>query len=199
LQDRDDGMEGTGTTGRTWAPVDVELLRGVQRRDRESLGRFFDLVFPFVYSFAYRMTGERASAEDVTQEVFLKVHRAADRIDTGRSPYPWLAAITTNTCRDEVRRVVRRAERPLDEGVSTHADTGPTPDEHLARKERAHLLQQALLSLDETQRSVILLRDYSGCSHEEIAKIVGATPAAVRKRYSRALDALRVHVKRLVR
>jgi RNA polymerase sigma factor (sigma-70 family) len=170
----------------------------VRRRDRDALGRFFDLVFPFVYSLAFRSTGDRSSAQDIAQEVFLKVYRAAERLDSERSPYPWLTAITVNTARDLARRIATRAEQPFDEGVlASQQDVGAGPHETLVRKERENLLERALLSLDYRQRMVVLLRDYCGCSHEEIASMVDTSPAAVRKRYSRALDAMRDHIRKL--
>gem|GEM_PF-2580741 len=177
--------------------LDRDLLQGVQQRERGALGRFFDAVFPFVYNLAYRFTGDRSSAQDVAQEVFLKVYRAADRLDLDRSPYPWLTAITANTCRDLARRVATRAEEPVDELPSDGPpDSTPVPDEALVRKEEEIMLERALMSLDESHRAIVILHDYCGCSHEEIASIIDASHAAVRKRYSRALEMLRQTIRK---
>lgn len=179
-----------------WTPIETALLDGVRRRDPPALGSFFDRVFPFVYSLAARLTRDRSAAEDVTQEVFLKVYRAADRLLPDRSPYPWLSAITVNTCRDLARSRTRRMETPLeDEDLAALRDPAPSAHDTVVREEQARLLDQALASLDRPLREVVLLHDYCGCTHDEIAAFVGASPVAVRKRYSRALATMRDRVR----
>jgi RNA polymerase sigma-70 factor (ECF subfamily) len=181
-----------------WAPLDDALLAGVRRRDARALGLFFDHVFPFVYSLATRLTRDRTAAEDVTQEVFLKVHRAADKLLPERSPYPWLSTITVNTCRDLSRSRSRRMETPLDgETAAGIRDPAPGADDTVLLAEQSRLLDRALASLARRQREIVLLHDYCGWTHEEIAGLVGASPVAVRKRYSRALDAMRDRVREL--
>lgn len=172
--------------GEAWG--DRNLLEGVQRRDGEALSRFFDMSFPYVYSVAFRLTGNREAAEDVAQEVFLKVYRAADRLDVDRNPRPWLTTITYNACRDAARRIAARPEDAVDASViGERYEGGSTPADALEAREREELVERALRELDEGLRTIVLLRDYCGCSHEEIAEIVGASHGAVRKRYSRAL------------
>jgi len=169
---------------------------GVQRRDPEALGLFFERTFDSVFGLAFRLTSNRATAEDVVQEVFLKIHRAADRIDPDRSPIPWILTITTNVCRDRFRSGGHRMAKSsvsLDEepdfGASLIPDTR-TPEQDLLTKERQVLVQEAIERLPDPLQEVVLLHDYQGLGHQEIAEIVGASYAAVRKRYSRALAAL---------
>jgi DNA-directed RNA polymerase specialized sigma24 family protein len=80
-----------------------EELEGVRRRDPEALGRFFERTFDQIYGLSFRLLSDRTAAEDATQEVFLKIHRAAHRIDPQRNPTPWILTITTNVCRDLFR------------------------------------------------------------------------------------------------
>lgn len=170
---------------------DAEFLERVKRRDSLALGRFFDLAFPYVYSLAYRFTRHRETAEDITQEVFLKVYAAADRLDTGRSAKPWITAITVNACRDEARRRSARPEDSVDAATIGDVHSSPgTPEEDLIRAERDLRLERALGQLDWESRLVVLLHDYSDRPHEEIAKLMGISHDAVRKRYSRALKRL---------
>lgn len=167
---------------------DPEVLEGVRQRDEEALGRFFDASFPYVYSIALRLTGNRETAEDVTQEVFLKVYRAADRLQTDRDPKPWLTTITYNACRDLGRRAAARPEVATDAlTVGERQSATGTPEDALAQRERERLIERALLELDEQSRAAVILYDYCGLSHEETAKVMGASHAGVRKRYSRAL------------
>jgi RNA polymerase sigma-70 factor (ECF subfamily) len=169
-----------------WA--DRDLLEGVRRRDADALGRFFDAAFPYVYNLAYRLVGNREAAEDIAQEVFLKVHRAADRIDPARNARPWVTTITYNAVRDAARRTSARPEDATDPAtIGERARAQGTPDDELRRKQSGELVERALLALDETQRTIVLLFDFCGVSHAEIAEIVGASHDAVRKRYSRAL------------
>ena len=70
-----------------------EELEGVRRREPEALGRFFDRYFDRIHGLAYRLLGDRPAAEDVAQEVFLKVHRACDRLDPERSLRAFAAAL----------------------------------------------------------------------------------------------------------
>jgi RNA polymerase sigma-70 factor (ECF subfamily) len=171
-------------------------LERVRARDPEALGAFFERHFDRIYALVYRLLGDPTQAEDVTQEVFLKVHRAADRIDPARDPGPWLTTIAHNTCRDLWRsgayRLGRRAasldgDSPL---AATLAAGTPEPDRELIAAERERHVQEALGRLAPPLRAAIVLHDYEGLGHEEVAKITGIGHAAARKRYSRALAAL---------
>jgi len=171
------------------------VLEGVRRREPRALEAFFEAYFDRVFGLVYRLLGHRAGAEDVTQEVFYKVHRAAERLDIERDPMPWLAAIAHNACRDYWRSSAYRLGRrsasleaePMLQG--TLAAPGDPEREALAA-ERERLVRQALLELPEEVRSPIVLHDYQGLSHEEIAGMLGIRHDAARKRYSRALAAL---------
>jgi RNA polymerase sigma-70 factor (ECF subfamily) len=170
----------------TWVSRDV--LEGVSRRDPDALAALFDVAFPYVYNLALRLTGDRHTAEDVTQEVFLKMHRAADRLDPERHPRPWITTITYNAVRDSARRRSARPEDPVNGSeIGERASAPGTPEEDLLRREREQLLEGALGELDDESRAVVILHDFGGHSHEEIAEIIDASHAAVRKRYSRAL------------
>ncbi len=177
-------------------PPDRAELERVRARDPEALAAFFERYFDRVYGTCYRLLGDRTLAEDMTQDVFLKVHRAAHQLDPARDPGPWLTTIAHNACRDLWRsnawKLTRRSAS-LD-GDSAVAATLPHPArdperDHLAR-EREQLVQKALLQLPEPLRVAIVLHDYEGLGHEEIAAATGIHHAAARKRYSRALAAL---------
>ena len=171
-------------------------LERVRARDPEALAAFFERHFDRIYGLIYRLLGDRALAEDMTQEVFLKVHRAAHTIDPARDPMPWLVTIAHNACRDLWRsnawKLTRRAasldgDAPLAETLSRGTND---PERDALRNERERLVQEALGKLPETLRTAIVLHDYQGLGHDEIAAITGVNHAAVRKRYSRALAAL---------
>ena len=177
------------------APTTGELER-VRARDSAALGMFYERYFDHVYSLAARLMGERALAEDVTQDVFVKVWRAAPGLDVTRDPAHWLTAITCNACRDVWRSGAYRAARsgrpPADDpelGVVLSSGRND-PEEDALRTERERLVQRALTRLPETLRTPIVLHDFQGLGHAEIAGLLGIDHAAARKRYSRALAAL---------
>jgi RNA polymerase sigma-70 factor (ECF subfamily) len=165
------------------------------------MATFFRHYFGQVYGLVLRLLGERAAAEDVTQEVFYKVYRAAQQLDPARDPGPWLTAIAYNACRDLWRSAAHRMSRrsgsidddpTIDARLSSGADE---PERNALAKERERLVQEAILRLPEQLRTAIVLYDYQGLSHQEVAAITGIHHAAARKRYSRALAALAAMLK----
>jgi RNA polymerase sigma-70 factor, ECF subfamily len=172
------------------------VLEAARRRDPAALGAFFDLYFDHVHSFAARVLGNRAAAEDMAQEVFLKIHRSIDRLDPTRDPWPWLATIVQNACRDRWRSGADRMARRSDsiDGDRAAAERlvagGEGPEAHASARERERLVRDAIAMLPEAQKEMVLLFDYAGLSHVEVAEALGISHAAARKRYSRALEEL---------
>lgn len=173
----------------------LDLVR-VRARDPEALGAFFERYFNRIYGLAYRLLGERAAAEDAAQDVFLKVYRAADRLDPQRDPEPWLLTITTNVCRDHWRSGAHQLSRrtsSIDDNPAVGgalASTGRNPEGELLAGEREQLVQDAIVRLPENLREAVVLREYQGLGYDTIAKMLGINEAAARKRYSRALAEL---------
>jgi RNA polymerase sigma-70 factor (ECF subfamily) len=172
-----------------------EQLERVRAREPRALEEFFEAYFDRVYSLVYRLLGDRTRAEDAAQDVFLKAYRSVDRIDVERDPWGWLSTIATNTCRDLWRsgadRMGRKAVDVDDPAVRDALSTGRNDPEHdLDRSERESIVQAALAELPEDLRMSVLLFDYAGVSHEEIAQMLGISHDAARKRHSRALAAL---------
>jgi len=177
-------------------PFDRAVLEGVRAGRPEALAEFFEAAFADVYGLAFRLLGDPTGAEDVTQEVFLRVQRAAATLDVSRDPRPWLRTITANLCRDLWRSFGHRVGRqavPVDEDPEVGVllpDGGPAPDDALLKAERDERVQDALAALPYELREVVLLRDWEGLDHAAVARQVGASEVAVRKRYSRALARL---------
>ena len=176
-------------------PLDREVLRRVRNRDPQALGLFFDTYFDRIHGFVRRLVVDPSLAEDVTQEVFLKVHRGADRLDPNRDPLPWLMTIAHNACRDVWRsgayRLARRASSiEGTPGLDAVLPTSGTPEGTLLAAERERQVQDAIMKLPETLRAPVVMHDYEGLDHEQIAAALGIGYAAARKRYSRALGAL---------
>jgi RNA polymerase sigma factor (sigma-70 family) len=190
--------------GRVIAPP-RDVLEAVRRREAAAMSDFFDRYFDLVYGIAFRLTGNREAAEDVTQDVFLKVQSAAPTLDADRDPAPWLVGITTNAFRDRWRSVAGRMQRA---SVSLDGESGlreslpgraAGPEEIFLGRARDERVQSAIARLPEGLREVVVLHAYLGWSHDRIGDALGATHVAVRKRYSRGLAALAGLLEDLVR
>ena len=171
-------------------------LAGVRRRDPEALAAFFEQHFDRVYALVFRLLGDRHSAQDAAQEVFLKIHRAAHTLDPSRDPEPWITTIAYNVCRDLWRSGAYRLSRQAasiddpENGDTPLTSRAEDPEEALLASERRDQVQRAIAALNEPLRTVVVLREYQGWSYEQIADLTGTTPVAARKRYSRALAEL---------
>jgi RNA polymerase sigma factor (sigma-70 family) len=201
---RGHGMSSGSKSAEARAQLPRETLEAVCRREPDALAVLFEHCFDDIYRLAYRLTGERTAAEDVSQEVFLKVHKAADQLDPSRDPGPWLAAITYNACREHWRsrghRLFSRARSLNGEANHGRVLTNGRQDPEGATEagEREELVTRALAKLPERMRAVVVLHDYQGMSHEEIARVTRTRHAAVRKSYSRALARLRDELKEVL-
>jgi RNA polymerase sigma-70 factor (ECF subfamily) len=168
------------------------VLEAVRRREPRALGSVYDAAFPYVYRLAFRLCGRRAAAEDAAQDVFLKLHRHAARVDPSRHLKPWLTTVTLNACRDRLRRRARRSERAVDpSAINGIGHSERAPEYEMVERERWRALERALGALDDRSREVVVLHVFSGQTHQDTAALLGISPAAVRKRYSRALAKMR--------
>ena len=162
----------------------------LRSRDPEALERFFDLYFDPVYGRVRGLVENTHEAEDLTQDIFLKIHRSLPSFDPKRSLRAWVFAIAMNRIRDHwrSRRTLRETDHDDDGTASIDSER---PDSELERQERDDEVMRAVYRLPFGMRLVFLLRIYDGLTFETIAKILKLTPAAARKRYSRALKLLR--------
>jgi RNA polymerase sigma factor (sigma-70 family) len=181
--------------------LDRATLAGVRDGAPQALSVFFEYCFDRVYSLALRLTGDRTTAEDVTQDVFVKIMQATGRLDPDRDPLPWVTVITYNVCRDLWRsrdhKVAQESVSIDDEqtGGRMVASTEADPEAAFLDAEKTRVVDAALSRLPEDFRAVVLLRDYCGMRHARIAEMTGDSEAAVRKRYSRALTRLAEELK----
>lgn len=134
---------------------------------------------PAVFRLAYARTGSRADAEDVMQEVFLRLLRARPEFSSEEHAKAWLLHVAANCANDLFRAPWRRREEPLAEGLSA-------PEE----PERGGVVE-AVLALPPKYRAAVHLYYYEELSVEEIAEILGRRPGTVKSRLSRARALLR--------
>ena len=187
------------------APVfPVEMRARLARRDPAAQALFFDAFFDRVYAYLRRLVADEHLAEDLAQDVFLQAQRALASYDPARDPRPWLFTIATNKLRDHWRaRAAHGAgvETSLDHeelGERVPAPEAP-PDQSTSREETTARVRAAIEALPEGLRAPLLLRIYEGLSFEDIGRIIERNEVAARKRYSRALGALRASLGELWR
>jgi len=168
--------------------------------DDAALGEVYDLAAPAVLTFLNGLTRNRQQAEDLTQETFLRIHRARGLFHPGAAVLPWAYTIARRLFLDDVR--ARRASRLVPSGPPGGTDldggppldvaaTDPTAEELFADRELSRALDQALEKLPEAQASAFRLLKGEGLSVAEVATIMGTTKGAVKLRAHRAYEALR--------
>ena len=184
------------------SPLERAMTRFAGGEDG-ALGDVYDLASPAVFTFLLRMCRDRSLAEDLTQETFLRIHRARGLYRVGAAVLPWAYTIARRLFLDAVRarRIEgKRAESPGDDDdaqplVSRElAAPGPSAEELLADVELARAVDQALGKLPETQATAFRLLKGEGFSVAEVATVMGTTKGAVKLRAHRAYLALRGHL-----
>ncbi|WP_232676157.1 RNA polymerase sigma factor SigE [Nocardioides sp. R-C-SC26] len=144
-----------------------------------------------VYRLAYRLTGNRHDAEDLTQEVFVRVFRSLSTYTPGTFE-GWLHRITTNLFLDQARRRQRiRFDALSDERADRLRSAGPSPDDALDAQTFDDDVERALATLPPDFRAAVVLCDVEDLSYEEIAEVLGAKLGTVRSRIHRGRALLR--------
>lgn len=169
--------------------TDELLMRAVRDGDLSRLGLLFERYHARLFSFLYRMTGCRASSDDLVQDVFVRIlkYRATFR-DEGRFD-TWLFRIARNARVDHFRRKV--PEDRLEGPALDMPSLEPGPGVSLERSRDHERLACALARLREDRRELIVLARYEGMPHEQIADILGIEVGAVKVRLHRAVAELR--------
>jgi RNA polymerase sigma-70 factor (ECF subfamily) len=171
-------------------PEDRGLLERIRRGDTAAAGELFERYAPALLRFADRLLSDRTSAEEVTQEVFVKVITRAHQYDGRAEVSSWLFAIAANACRDRRRRARRAMVVPL-EAVSELAQKGEGVEARLLSRERRAAVREALADLSEEQREALVLARYHGLPYSEIAEVLGISVGAVKTRIFRAVETLK--------
>lgn len=164
------------------------LTTRAQQGDRDAFAELVRSHYQGVVNVVYRMCGDARLAEDAAQETFIKAWQNLSSFRPGTSLRSWLARIAVNTTLDALRR--ERGE-PADIEAVYVADKAAGPEEALLQKERSGIVQAAILSLSEANRSILVLREYGGLSYAEIAAALDVPAGTVMSRLSYARSRLR--------
>jgi RNA polymerase sigma-70 factor (ECF subfamily) len=172
-------------------PADRPIVDGLRRGERRAFGEAFDKYRARVHAFLRRLSGRADVADDLFQEVWLKLARAAPRLEEDTDLAAWLFTVARNAHVSWRRWSVLDLSRLValdDEPIPAPADT--RPDRALETARAVALLEWALQSLSARDREVLLLVGVEGFSQEDAAAILDIGYAAFRKRLSRARDKL---------
>jgi RNA polymerase sigma-70 factor (ECF subfamily) len=145
---------------------------------------------------ALRLLGSMADAQDVSQDVFLKLYRNLGKIDGAGSFSGWLYRVTVNACRDVQRR--KRPEAPVEFAEDLPAG-GADPQQAASEAERRRVLEMSLGMLSQKERAALVLRDLEGLSTEAVARALGSSEATVRSQICKARVKVRGFVERYFR
>lgn len=186
-------MRETGGAMAAEAPEPDVLLDRARRGDERAFAHLLRLHQNRVYDLLVRMLGDRAEAEDVTQEVFVAFHRALPAFRGDSRVSTWLFRIAKNHCLNRLKYRSRRGEGQhveLDALDRAGAEGPEAPDRALERRRTGARVQAAIATLPEEQRLVVVLRDIEGLSYEEIAAVLEQPEGTVKSRLHRGRLAL---------
>jgi len=177
---------------------DIKLFLEFQRGDKQSFEKLLDKYEKPIINFIYRMVGSRETAEDLTQEVFLRIYLAAANYKPSAKFSTWLYRIAANICIDHRRKPANKLQSKtdsLDKPVIAYeneitkeiADTSKNlPENILEQKLINETVQSALLSLSPKQRIALTLCVYDNKSYQEISEILGCSVSSVESLLFRA-------------
>ncbi len=160
-----------------------ERTRFGARADDTDLGLDIESHVRRMFGLVYRIVGNAADAEDLTQEAVLKALRRRSQLKDGRKAVKWLNRIAVNTALDFVRRRGRIAFEELDEPPM---DRSESPEQHAMRSEMRSWLDGGMARLSERERTALLLRDVEDMPASEVAAVMGCSPATVRSHIANA-------------
>lgn len=161
-----------------------ELIEGYQRK---------------IFNIALRIVGNYDDANDLSQEVLIRIFKSIGSFKEQSSFSTWIYRITTNVCLDDIRKRKNRRVVSLDEEIKVEdgemqrqiVSNDPLPEETAEKEELRELVNGAISSLSEEHRLVIVMRDLQGFSYEEIARILKCPEGTIKSRINRARLALK--------
>lgn len=173
---------------------DLDLAERHRYGDTEAFDEIYRRFAKLVYNLALRMAGDTAQAEDLTQEIFLRIYRHLGKFNGRSTLKTWVYRITLNHCRSKLgrRRLVTRPLAEENEGEGAEiVDERRGPEEKTLAQDAARQVAEALGHLKSPFREAVALRDLEGLSYDEIADILNVRIGTVRSRIARGRDRLR--------
>jgi RNA polymerase sigma-70 factor (ECF subfamily) len=183
------------------SPDDTEaLIQRCLRGDQAAWERIVRLYWRRVFNVAYKFVGKHDEAEDLTQDIFLKIFKSLDTFDRRANFQTWLISVSRNLCIDHYRSVRKERQtidRDVDANELTPAAAEPGPIAALEQRDRVALLRDALAALPESLRTAVVMRDIQELSYQDIATRLNLPEGTVKSRINRGRAELARQIRRL--
>src|SRR6202163_1230681 len=181
-----------------------DAIETVIQRCRQGDQSAWDLIvrqhWRKVFNVAYKFVGKHDEAEDLTQDIFLKVFKSLDTFDRRANFQTWLVSVSRNLSLDPYRSVRKEREtinRDVDAGELSPASPDESPFEAIEQRDRVTLLRQALAALPESLRQAVVMRDIPERSYQEIAAALRLPEGTVKSRINRERTELARQIRKL--
>jgi RNA polymerase sigma-70 factor (ECF subfamily) len=176
------------------------LIQRCLRGDQAAWEQIVKQHWRKVFNVAYKFVGKHDEAEDLTQDIFLKIFKSLDTFDRRANFQTWLISVSRNLCIDHYRSV-RKERETIDRQVDANELTPAAPDAGpiaaLEQADRVTLLRHALATLPETLRTAVVMRDLQELSYQEIADRLNLPEGTVKSRINRGRTELARQVRKL--
>jgi len=174
---------------------DRELVDLARAGDHNAFRLLFERYRRRAYALAYGMLRNSDDALDVVQEAFIKAHRYLDRFEGNSSFYTWMYRIVMNLSIDHIRKAKRARHVDFDDALAHHEENAPVgeesllprilgsnPHKSLARREVREQISEALETLSENHRAVLIMRELDGLSYEQMAEVMKCSKGTIMSR-----------------
>lgn len=180
-----------------------KLLDLAKKGDVEAFESLVEAYQKKVYNIALRMVGNPDDAEEIAQEVFIRIFKSLKNFKGQAQFYTWIYRITSNVCLDELRKRKNKRVIYLDQEIANRdnelgrqiGDESFAPDIFAEQNQLKKMINDALQQLPEKHRIILIMRDICGMSYEDIAKALESPIGTVKSRISRARQALKDKLK----
>ena len=182
------------------APTSDQLIEECLKGNQTAWDAIVRQHWRKVFNLAYKFVGKHDEAEDLTQDIFLKIFKALGTFDRRANFQTWLISISRNLCIDHYRSVRKEREtiaREVDASTLSPASVEISPLASLERRDLREMVRQALEHLPTTLRTAVVLRDLQELSYQEIADQLGLPEGTVKSRINRGRIELARQIKRL--
>lgn len=171
---------------------DSLLVKQFQQGDMGAFNLLVDRWQSKIHRFAFRFFADQDEADEITQKTFIKVYQKVNYLEEPGNFSPWIYRVANNLCLDELKRAGRRKATSLEERIEQpNQDENGSPADRLENKELGEIIQKALLTLPDEQRTVIILKEYEGLKFRQIAEILQEPESTVKSRMYYGLKSLR--------
>ena len=181
--------------------ADIDLLiKRCLNGDERAWDQIVKQYWRKVFNVAYKFVGRHDEAEDLAQDIFLKIFKSLSTFDRRANFQTWLISVSRNLCIDHYRSVRKEREtidRDVDASVLTPAHPGPSPMASLEQRDRVVLLRQALSALPPTLRTAVVMRDIQEHTYQEIADTLDLPEGTVKSRINRGRTELARQIRKL--